>query len=114
MLEEAKEGGDFVSSESKVIDYISRVLDFMAGVADQLRTRFAFKTSERTNSALFSTWIVRQVNISLNEAVSQMSEDLLASERRMIMLHKRLLVAAGNFDVKGLSVGFIIEEFFSR
>lgn len=113
-MEAAKQDKEFISKEVDIIDYFQTVMDVVSEIADHLRTRFIFKTSDRSNSGIFSAWIVRQVTITLNEAISQMSDDLLSSTRGMISLHRRLIVAAGNYDVKGVSVSFVVDDFFDR
>lgn len=113
-MDSAKQDQEFITKEVHIIEYLQVVMDTISGIAEQLRSKFIFKTSDRSNSGIFSAWIVRQVNITLNEAISQMSEDLLSSGRSMNSLHRRLQVAAGNYDVKGVSVGFVVDEFFEK
>lgn len=113
-LDSTRRDNEFITSEADIIEYLQRVLEMVGQIAELLRTRFIFKTSERTNSGIFSAWIVRQTNITLNEAVAHMSDDMLTSARTMTSLHRRLLVTTGNFDVKGVSVGFIVDEFFEK
>ena len=114
LLEEAKEGEEFISSEARIIIFFERLLQAIADIAESLRTTYIFKTNERTNSGVFSNWIVHQVTISLHETVAQLADDLLTNVRKMTSLHRRLLVAFGNYEVKGICCSFILDKTFSE
>lgn len=114
LLEEAKEGEEFISSETKVISFFERVLDTVSEIAESLRRTYIFKTNERTNSGIFSNWLVQQVTISVNEAISLLADDLLTSARKMQSLYRRLLVAFGNYDIKGICCSFVLDKAFTE
>ena len=113
-IEKAKEGEDLIYSEVKVIEIFRGFFEKVVGVAELVSKKFIFKTNERTNSAKFGNWTVTQVNVTLNEIVANLSDNILASKKNMNMLRRRLSIEFCNFDTKGLSCSFILEEFFDK
>jgi len=113
-LDECKQGDEHLSNEMKIIELFRGFFEKIVEVADMVSKRFMFKTSERNNSARFGNWVCSQVNIALGEMISNLHDDYLSSEKKMTVLHRRLSVEFNNYDVKGLSCGFLLDECIAK
>lgn len=113
-LDEAKEGEEFISNEGKVIQIFESLLQYIADIAESLRSTFIFKTNERTNTGIYSNWLIHQVTITLHETFAQLSDELLTNMRKLTALYRRLTVAFGNYDVKGICCSFVLDKTFSE
>ena len=113
-LFQAKEGEELIDSEASITEYFRGFFELLVEVAEMVAKKFFFKTNERTNSAKFGNWIVTQVSISLNEMMANLSDHILLSQKRIHSLKRRLVIEFCNFDTKGLSCSFLLDEFFDK
>ena len=110
-VEQAKAGQEQITSEVEAVSVFKGLLEKFVEYIETIKTRLKFTSSKSPVGALFANWAVSQVNITLGDVVSCLSDDILGSASRFSVFCRRLSVEFGNFDIKGLSLGFLLEEF---
>lgn len=113
-FEEAKQGEEFIDSEIRIINIFTKFFYKVYEIVESIKTTYFFKTSERTNSARFGNWLTGQVNICLNELISHMADEMVSSQSKIEKLYRRLTIEFANADTKGVSCGFVLDEFFEN
>lgn len=112
-LESMKREDELVDDDLLIIEYCHGCLERLSQAVEDGKNKYLFKTSERCNSVRLGPWIVQETNLTISQLAACLSDEILSSQRRIGSLQKRLVIEFGNYETKGISTTFLLEEFFN-
>lgn len=109
-IENAKNGGKSISNIEN-IDYVFReVFENFLELNQLLKTKYLFGRDEGANLN-FGVWVVQEVNITLNEIFVSLDEFFFRNEGNVKKLVEKIEILVGEYNSKGISTEFVVEEF---
>lgn len=101
----------FIKNWGKIPKFFAAVFNTLLGAIELLKSEFLFGRNQELNPR-FGGWAVKQIEICLNEIFSRLGDSVLCNKLEMMRLKSSLEIEFGEYESKGLSLIFVLEEFY--